>query len=169
MKLKFPLIAILLLLMTASCSQTDLQEEQSLYTEESQEVTESTSLTATSFENEVLDAVNEYRASQGLNKLAFSGEAYTDAEEHTLYMIRMGKLSHDNFEARAEQVSEKTKAAFVAENVAKNYDSADKVLEAWLASTSHKNTIEGDFTQSSITAREDLNGTLYFTQIFFKK
>ena len=169
MKLKFPLIAILLLLLTASCSQTDIQEEEALFTEETQEITESTTLTATSFENEVLDAVNEYRASKGLNKLAFSSEAYTDAEDHTMYMIKKGKLSHDNFNARAAQVSKKTKAAFVAENVAKNYDSADKVLEAWLASNSHKNTIEGDFTHSSITAREDSNGTLYFTQIFFKK
>lgn len=169
MRLKFPLIALLLLIMTASCSQTDLQEEQSLYTEESQETVESVSVTATAFENEVLSEVNDYRVSKGLNALVFSNEVYSDAEKHTMYMIEKGELSHDNFNSRAAEVSKKTKAASVAENVARNYNTAEQVLQAWLASESHKNTIEGDFTHSSITAREDANGTPYFTQIFYKK
>ncbi|RNC92407.1 MAG: CAP domain-containing protein [Allomuricauda sp.] len=169
MKVKFPLATFLLLILTASCSQTDIQEEQSLFTEDNQQITEEVSLTATAFENEVLAAVNDYRASQNLNTLQFGNEAYIDAEGHTMYMINEGKLSHDNFNARAANVSEKTNAAAVAENVAKNYSTAEEVVTAWLASPSHRSTIEGDFTHSSITAREAQDGTLYYTQIFYKK
>ena len=36
-------------------------------------------------------------------------------------------------------------------------------------STSHKNTIEGDFTHTGVGVITDEEGKLYFTQLFFKK
>jgi len=117
----------------------------------------------------VLDAVNEYRSSLGLNTLVFTDNAYDEAESHTEYMISKGQLSHDNFRTRASRISQKTNASCVAENVAKNYNTAETVLNAWLNSNSHKNTIEGDFTHTTITVRKDANETLFYTQIFIKK
>lgn len=168
MKPTFPLIAILLLIMTASCTD-NFQQEESLYAEEENEIIESTALLATDFEKQVLDAVNEYRSSLGLNTLVFTDNAYDEAESHTEYMISKGQLSHDNFRTRASRISQNTNASYVAENVAKNYNTAETVLNAWLNSNSHKNTIEGDFTHTTITVRKDANETLFYTQIFIKK
>lgn len=151
-----------------SCSTSEFEEEHSLYEDTTEELTTS-KLSASDFEIEVHQVVNDYRTSIGLNTLVFSETVYIDAEEHTLYMVSKGKLSHDKFNKRAEKIAKKTKAKSVSENVAKNYDTADEALEAWLNSSSHKNTIEGDFTHSSVSIKQDAEGNYYYTHIFFKK
>ena len=83
--------------------------------------------------------------------------------------MRAEKISHDNFNVRANSIARKEMAAIVKENVAKNYSTANKVVEAWLKSKKHKKTIEGDFTHTTICVKADENGKLYYTQLFFKK
>ena len=94
--------------------------------------------------------------------------AYQSAQAHTDHMIAKGRINHDDFSARASSIGEAVQAESVAENVAKDYDSAQKAFEGWLKSASHKKTMEGDFTDTAVSVKKDSLGILYFTQIFFK-
>lgn len=119
-------------------------------------------------ENELLNVVNEHRASLGYNALDFSEAAYTHANSHNDYMISKGSLSHDNFSSRASKIAAEVGAEFVAENVAKNYDTAAGAFEKWLSSSSHKKTMEGEFTHTAVSVKVDPSGNFYFTQLFFR-
>ena len=164
MKLRYALLAFLIAALT-SCTTPSLEEDQTL--SENGEL-ESVEVQTSSIENEVLAVVNAHRAELGLSKLKFSSDIYMYAEEHNYYMIANGKISHDNFYVRASSITRKEMAAIVKENVAKNYSSANKVVEAWLKSEEHKKTIEGDFTHTVISIKADERGKLYYTQLFYK-
>jgi len=119
-------------------------------------------------ETELLQIVNDYRASIGYNALTHSDIAYEQANAHNNYMIAKGNLSHDNFSARASTISIEVDAEYVAENVAKDYSTAKEALKGWLNSIKHKSTIEGEFTHTGISVKKDINNQLYFTQLFFR-
>ncbi|MGI9550613.1 MAG: CAP domain-containing protein [Aurantibacter sp.] len=119
-------------------------------------------------ENELLNVVNGHRTSLGYNALNFSQEAYDYANSHNDYMISKGSISHDNFSARASSIAAEVGAEYVAENVAKDYDTAVAAFENWLASSSHKKTMEGEFTHTAVSVKKDAGGNFYFTQLFFR-
>ncbi len=118
-------------------------------------------------EAELLQLVNQHRSSLGLEALTFSGVAYQHANTHTDYMIATGQLNHDNFSARASQISETVNAKSVAENVAKDYSTAAQALQGWLDSPPHRDTMEGTFSHTAISVKSAPDGTLFFTQLFF--
>ena len=122
-----------------------------------------------SVESALLDLVNAHRETLGHTPLSFSQVAYDYANEHTDYMVSTGTISHYNFSARASSIAETVNAQAVAENLAKDYPSAQKALEGWLASDSHRKTMEGDFSHTAISVKRDSNGTLFFTQLFYLK
>lgn len=122
-----------------------------------------------SVESRLLELVNDHREALGYSALTFSQVAYSFANEHTDYMVASGTISHYNFSARASSIAEAVDAKAVAENVAKDYPSAEKALEGWLASESHRKTMEGDFSHTAISVKKDSKGTLYFTQLFYLK
>lgn len=122
----------------------------------------------TAVELELLGVVNEHRASLGYNALEFSIVAYEYANKHTDYMIARGDLSHDNFSARASGISSEVNAEYVAENVAKDYGSAVEAFQGWLASSSHRKTMEGAFTHTAVSVKKDGQGNFYFTQLFYR-
>ncbi|SHI41132.1 CAP domain-containing protein [Pseudozobellia thermophila] len=119
-------------------------------------------------ENELLDVVNQHRLSIGQNSLTFSSVAYEYANQHTDYMLARGSINHDNFSKRASNISAKEDAKYVAENVAKDYSSATEAFNGWLKSSNHRKTMEDDFTHTAVSVKESNDGTLYFTQIFFR-
>lgn len=119
-------------------------------------------------EAELLELINNYRLSIALNTLEFDSASHYYAKQHSNYMIDQGDTSHDNFIKRAEQISFNTGATYVAENVAKDYDTIYEAFEAWLASEGHRLNIEGDYTHSAISVEENDEGDLYFTQLFFR-
>lgn len=120
-------------------------------------------------EQEVLDIVNSHRVELGSNTLTFSAIAYEYANTHTDYMIQKGSLSHDNFSSRASNIASKVEVQLVAENVAKDYSTAQQAFIGWYESTSHKKTMEGDFTHTAVSVKKDKNGNFYYTQIFYKE
>lgn len=122
----------------------------------------------TAQENELFDLVNEHRLSIGLNELQFESVSYYYAKEHTKYMIEEGQTSHNSFGDRAQNISDKTGASNVSENVAKDYDTAMEAFEAWLDSPNHRKNLEGDYTHSALSILPDEEGELYFTQIFIR-
>jgi uncharacterized protein YkwD len=123
---------------------------------------------AKEIETELLSIVNEYRISLGKTALEFNEVAYEYANEHNAYMISKDAINHDNFSSRASKISSKVNAVFVAENVARNYNNADGAFQGWLDSSSHKKTMEGDFSHTAVSVKINNEGELYFTQIFFR-
>ena len=79
------------------------------------------------------------------------------------------EVSHDNFYLRSNSLKNNPGATKVGENVAYGYSSAQSVVNAWLNSESHREIIEGDFTNFDVSAEKDPNGKWYFTNMFIKK
>src|SRR6056297_2240094 len=120
-------------------------------------------------EQEVLEIVNSHRSALGATSLSFSPIAYEYANKHTDYMITKGSLSHDNFSSRASSIASKVEVQKVAENVAKDYSTAQEAFLGWYNSTNHKTTMEGDFTHTAVSVKKDENGQFYYTQLFYKE
>lgn len=126
------------------------------------------SANAFAVEQELLEMINDHRASLGYNGLQYSAVAYEFANKHTDYMIAKGTISHDNFSARASSLSTRTDAEYVAENVARNYDTAAEAFASWLVSSTHRKTMEGEFSHTAVSVKEDTAGNYYFTQLFYR-
>lgn len=121
-------------------------------------------------ELEVIDLVNQHRKNLNLKELPKLNIISVVAKTHTDYMIREGKISHDNFLERADKLKKDINAKAVAENIAFGYKSAQTVLDGWLNSPTHKKQIENKiYTHTGICIRKDNDGKNYFTQIFVTK
>ncbi len=123
----------------------------------------------TSFENETLNLINDYRVRKGLNALAKSDYISFKAEAHNNYMITNNVVNHNDFVARSEAIMKTLSAQYVTENVAYNYNTPQAVLDAWLASEGHKINLEGNYTHFGLSVRENpTTGKKYYTNIFAK-
>lgn len=150
-------ILVLFVLIISSCSKENVKDTVTIDLEN-----------AVVVENELLSIVNNYRTTNGYNSLDYSTVAYKYANLHTDYMIAKGSLNHDNFSARASNVSTEVNATSVSENVARNYSTANQTFENWVSSSDHRKAIEGDFTHTAVSVKKDENGNFYFTQLFYK-
>jgi len=158
MKMRTHFVALVLFVCTmASCSKESIENASIPKAENAKEV-----------EVELLAVVNDHRISLGQPALDFSEVAYEYANEHNDYMISKGSINHDNFSSRASKISSRVSAEFVAENVAKDYDDAAEAFQGWLNSSSHKKTMEGDFSHTAVSVKINDAGKFYFTQIFFR-
>ncbi|NDV41926.1 CAP domain-containing protein [Flagellimonas sediminis] len=167
MKKVYGIVLVIVLLFTLSeCSTTSTQEEEQ-YTEATLG-NDKVTIDPVAMETDLLALVNQHRSDIGLNALENSTVSYKYAEEHNDYMISKNSLSHDNFENRATKIAEVTNAVSISENVARYYTTAEKTLEGWLNSSSHKAAMEGDFTHTTLSVELDKEGRPYFTQIFMK-
>tara|TARA_R110000744_G_scaffold107975_1_gene204663 strand:- start:1241 stop:1720 length:480 start_codon:yes stop_codon:yes gene_type:complete len=151
-------VPIFLLLFLGSCTSDSLDETPVIEAEN-----------VIAIEQDLMDIVNEHRLTLTINALVFSDVAYKYANIHTDYMIGKGSISHDNFSARATNINSEVEVEMVAENVAKDYKSAIDAFQGWLSSSSHKKTMEGDFTHTGISVKKDEQGNYYFTQLFYKQ
>lgn len=123
-----------------------------------------------SLETEILYLVNSHRESIGLNKVNSLNHPYLEASTHTAYMINRGNISHDNFESRKANLMIKSSAKIILENVAMGYPTAESAMASWLKSTSHRLVIENPHVQfMGISAKKDLQGIYFYTQIFIGK
>lgn len=119
--------------------------------------------------NEILDLINEHRATLDLPAIARDQQyASAYAVDHSQFMMEQGQISHANFNERKKALKSRG-AKTVGENVAYGYDNAASVVTAWLNSPSHKNIIEGNYTHSGFGVLPYKNGTYYFTQLFYKQ
>ncbi len=118
----------------------------------------------------ILVLVNAHRDSLGLSPLQMDNQyASAFAVDHTEYMIEKEEINHDNFGYRSEGIKFYDKAEVVGENVAYGFDSAEKVMQAWLKSPGHREIIEGNFTHTGFGVMKCDKGRNYFTQIFYRK
>ncbi|WP_190810165.1 CAP domain-containing protein [Flagellimonas sp. S3867] len=166
-KLYYAFLAAASVVVLSTCSKSSSVEEQTDLSG-SFPGNEKVVIDASKMEEAVLDMVNEHRSSIGVSALISSPSSYKYAQEHNTYMISKNKLSHDNFDARASDIATEINAVEVGENVARFYSSAALVVEGWLNSTSHKETLEKAFTHTTLSVQLDKDGRPYFTQIFMK-
>lgn len=157
------LILFIAIATLASCSSTSIEDENALYT------IEETVVEAEISENEkaLLDVINEYRVSIGASELIMDATIYNYAQAHNEFMIAQDGISHTNFDTRSAKVKKTAKANDVSENVARFFSTNTGVLNGWLNSPSHKETLEGNFTHTVISITEDVNGKKYYTQLFY--
>lgn len=120
-------------------------------------------------ELQTMDLINKHRVSVGLKVLEKINHMSFKSEEHVNYMIANNVVNHNDFVARSENIIKILGAKTVSENIAYNYNTPEAVLNAWLASPSHKANIEGDHTHFGIAVKENpANGRKYYTNIFAK-
>lgn len=156
-------VMALLLLFSFSCSTDSIEEEKaeaiiSAYVPETKLI-----------EVEILDLINQHRASLNLNRLNNLPTIKSEAYGHNNYMIENDEVSHANFFKRKDNLVKGVGAVAVAENVAYAFSSPKSVVNAWLNSEGHKDVIEGDYTNFDISAEQDEEGKWYFTNIFIRK
>lgn len=152
-----------LMFFTVSCS-TDNEEVQFEESSEVLIIPESKSI-----EIEIMELINEYRISKGLNALNNNNIVKGKAFSHTDYMIKNDNVSHDNFFSRKNYLVNNIGANKVSENVAYAYTSAQSVVNAWVRSEGHRKNLEGDFTHFEVSAEQNAEGKWYYTNIFIKK
>ena len=148
-----------------SCSSEDASE-----TNTAQSSIALNTYTHSAFELEVLDLVNQERASKGLNTLTIISEISYVASTHDDYMISQGAASHDNFEQRSTSLKSGVGAILVSENVASGFSTPASVLAAWKASTTHKANLEStSHTHFGLAVKADTAGKKYYTLMFIRK
>ena len=157
------LLIVLLAIFTFSCSTDTIDTrveaiELSLTTPEEKTI-----------EVEILELINNYRLSKGLNALQNMSVVKSVAYTHTDYMVENNEVSHANFTKRSQYLKQYEGAKSVSENVAFGYTSAESVVNAWIKSEGHRLNLEGDFTNFDISAEENAEGKWYYTNIFIKK
>jgi len=119
--------------------------------------------------DDILDIINDHRMDLGLDPLLKDiqhGSAV--AVDHTQYMIENRSISHDGFGERVRYLKDRG-ASDVSENVAVGYSKAETVVEAWLNSPGHRETIEGPYTHTGFGVMKNTQGIYYFTQMFYSK
>ena len=157
-----PFLAIVALLGFTSCSPESVEEQ-------IEAIELPAAPEAKLIEIEIMELINAHRITQGLPTLNEHNTVKAVAFTHTDYMIEVDNVSHDNFFQRKESLQVNANASVVSENVAYGFSSAQSVVNAWLNSPSHKDNIEGDYTDFDISAEQNNEGKWYFTNIFIKR
>lgn len=122
--------------------------------------------TYTTEELELINLINDYRVSVNLNVLEVINHVSYKCEEHNINMIAAGVPSHNGFVTRSEDIIKVLNCKSVGENVAYNFKTPQSALTAWLNSKEHKENIEGKFTHTGLSTRQDSNGKKYYCNIF---
>lgn len=119
-------------------------------------------------ELEVMHVTNVYRNQIGLDTLKTIEHIGYISEEHNIYMIEQDTITHDYFHERSDNLIKTLHADRVGEAIAYNYINSESVLSAWINSPSHRQIIEGDYTNFGLAIDVDSNNRKYYTFIFVK-
>lgn len=120
-------------------------------------------------EIEILQLVNEHRATLNLEPLAFYLPIQEASYQHSNNMARGSvPFGHAGFSERANKLVQQLRGSAASENVAMGQRSAQEVVQSWLNSVQHRKNIEGDFNLTGISVVKDKNGERVFTQLFIK-
>ena len=118
----------------------------------------------------VLEEINQYRVSKGLNRLVQNDFLNQLALEHSKLMARHKiPCGHDGFSQRVHAMQKHfPKFLAAAENVAYRYPTAHIVVDGWIHSPGHRQNILGKYTLTGIGIVYDEKGHPWYTQIFLK-
>jgi len=158
-----PLLALMTLLTFSSCSTEDFPDDSI------DAISLKNAPAPKEIETEILELINEHRISLGLNALNSLSIVKSVAFTHTDYMVEVNSVNHDNFYQRKISLEQNANAKVVSENVAYAYSTAQSVVNAWINSDSHRENIEGDYTDFEVSAEQNKEGKWYYTNIFIKR
>jgi uncharacterized protein YkwD len=125
-------------------------------------------------EHQVLQEVNRYRVTKGLQELTGDERIAEIARNHSLEMSNdMVKVGHQGASHRFEKVAKKGLSwVSAAENIAflsKYRDPVKEVVAEWIKSSKgYRQNMEGNFNLTGIGVIKSRSGAYYFTQIFIK-
>ena len=117
----------------------------------------------------VVTMTNQQRNAYGCGQLDVDQELITASERQSGYMAQTHRFSHigwggSTFVTRARVAGYAQPAG---ENIAWGYSTAEQVMDAWMASPSHRTNILNCDTKSIGTGVSySENGTPYYTQVF---
>ena len=121
-------------------------------------------------EIELSKLINDYRNNIGLKPLGLINHISNKCEEHNNYMIANNVVNHAYFQERSDNIISVLGASNVSEIVAFNYVLPKAAFDAWLKSPTHKNAIEGNFTDFGLAITKSSESRKnYFTVIFIKR
>lgn len=120
-------------------------------------------------ELEILELINQHRASLSLTPLVFHPAIQASSFQHSTNIVKeVVPFGHEGFSDRANTLVKSLKGSAASENVAMGQKTAEEVVQAWLNSPGHRNNIEGDFNLTGISVVKNQQGDPIFTQIFIK-
>ena len=127
-------------------------------------------LSEATLEGQVVEAVNRYRTTHGLPALTSDPRIARAARQHSADMARSAvPFGHTGFADRVAALRRVMSFGASAENVASSLgydDPAPDILRGWLASSGHRQTIEGPYDTTGVGVARSSSGKLYVTQIF---
>jgi uncharacterized protein YkwD len=130
----------------------------------------SPAVTPTGVENRIGSYVNQARSSMKLGALVRDPALDALAREHALNVAKKGKNHHEGFQSRFARAHEVTGTRVFSENVhmvAAGPDPARRLVEAWLASETHRANIGNRLWNSTgIGTYTDGTGMVWAVQVF---
>lgn len=118
--------------------------------------------------NKLFELVNDYRESNGLNRLKPHTVTIEECDQHSYNMAKkITVFGHSGWNARYNTIKDSEENFYGgAENVAK-HPTPESALSGWKGSYGHnKNMLKAKWTHSGMGAHKDQNGNWYYTQIF---
>jgi hypothetical protein len=121
-------------------------------------------------EARVLQHINHHRVARGLPSFATHESLSQQAQQHSRAMAsRIIGVGHRGFVERTRIIRKTLPCAAIAENVGfiqGHDDVAERIVQEWLSSTSHRKNIEGNFTVTGLAVVKSDIGGYYLTQLF---
>jgi uncharacterized protein YkwD len=159
--------ALFILIAVFSLNSCTKDSDDSLLTSKQQIVS---SYEYSSDESKLVDLINNYRVSHGLNTLEIVNHISYKSQEHNAYMINNNVVNHDLFDERSSNIIQVLGATRVGENIAYNFTTPQGAMTAWLLSPGHKLNLDGKYTHVGISITiNPANGKKYYTNMFMKK
>jgi uncharacterized protein YkwD len=159
--------ALFILITVFSLNSCTKDSDDSLLTSKQQIVS---SYEYSSDESKLVDLINNYRVSHGLNTLEIVNHISYKSQEHNAYMINNNVVNHDLFDERSSNIIQVLGATRVGENIAFNFTTPQGAMTAWLLSPGHKLNLDGEYTHVGISITiNPANGKKYYTNMFMKK
>jgi uncharacterized protein YkwD len=128
------------------------------------------SRSVTVLERRIFALVNEHRQRLRLAPLVLDARMSDEARRHSVAMAAgWTPPGHRGFRERVAALRRSMPIGTAAENVAAIRDYDDAAVEAmrgWLASTGHRESIEGPYERTGIGVASNAAGEFYFTQLF---
>jgi len=113
---------------------------------------------------------NEHRIRLGLPPLTYLKSIEKTATQHSMDMAE-GKrpFGHEGLKERCKILKAEFKSTACGEIVAAGQGNGEEVLESWLRSPPHRDSIEKpSWTHTGLSVFKNKNGRLFWTQIFLK-
>lgn len=116
--------------------------------------------------DQIIAAINATRRANGAPAWTYNPRLETAALSQARLMAAKDTLSHDLGVTLRQRVTEAGYLGAVGENVAKGYKSLPDVIEGWLASKGHRDTLlSPKFTEFGLAVARTGSGKLYWTLI----